>query len=141
MSRSNAESSGAEFHFNASLRNYFQSQINSTKIRLKSLADILSITFIFRINGHRCIAQLCFWTSSGNSKWKTFIVFKRVHFRVNFFINKFIVSQCGTATRTPIDHAVAAINQTVVIHHFENFAHRLAPRFIESIRLAAPIQT
>ena len=55
------------------------------------------------------------------------------------FRDDFLVGERGLRGRVPIDHALAAIDQSVVVKIDENFVHGARVFFIEGVALARPI--
>ena len=59
------------------------------------------------------IAKLCFWTSSSNHERA---VLEIIELRFLFAIHHFVVRDCCLSFRIPVHHALAAIDDAIVLH-------------------------
>ena len=109
-------------------------------INCKNFTNIFLVTFIIWVHRYCSIAQLGFWSSGRNSYREIFGIFKIIQLGRSLYIYQFIIATSRLSFYRPINYAVAAVNQAIVIHFFENGPHCQISLFIKGVGFPTPIQ-
>ncbi len=100
------------------------------------LALVFLISFVFRIDSYGRIAQHRFRPRSSDFDEAVRRPFDRifdvVELRINGFVYRLEIGQSRVASRTPIDQALAAIDQPFFIQADKNFADCAGQSLIQS---------
>ncbi len=139
VSRSDADSTGAERLVNGAVSDDANSKRHADKINIESLPDKIFVTGIVGVDRDRRIADFGFRPCCGDRDGKVGGIPERVQISFFFLINDFFVGNGGLSFRVPIDDSVAAIDEPRVIHALESRSYGKIAFLVQSIGLARPV--
>ena len=140
MRRREADSACAEGRINLFVRDDFYMNGYVAEDRIILFADELRISCVIRMHGDRDIAHLGLGAGRRDGNGEVFAIAECIELRRAFLIDDLVVRDGGLALRVPVNDAVAAVNETRIIHLFKNGAHRATARFIKRERFARPVE-
>ena len=131
---------GAEFRVGQIVQNNRNLAVHERQMDFAAMQ--VEVALIAGIDGHSGIAQHGFRARGGHHE-----VTIRTHYLVadmpevtgGFIMLSFEVRDGGIATGTPVDHVLAAIDETFLVEADEGFAHRARQALVEGKALARPI--
>ena len=137
---SNLERPGAELALDIGIADYGDVAAHYRQDHL--LPDMGLVSVVFRVHGDSRIAQHRFGPGGGDHQ-RPLSAYQGipdvVEKAVQFLAFDLDIGERGHAARTPVDHALAAIYQALVIERYENLAHSLRKALVHCKPLAGPV--
>ncbi len=103
----------------------------------------VGVAFVLRVDGHRTVAQHGFRTRGGDSQvalGASQRIVEVPEMALLLFGDYLQVGDRGVQRRIPVDQALAAVNQTLMVQANKHFLHRGAESRIHGEALARPVQ-
>ena len=97
----------------------------------------LRITWIVRVHDDILVAELCFRTRCADGKRAVFEVIER---RLFFLVDNLVIRNRCLTLRIPVDDAMAAIDESGIVHLLEDRAYGATARLIKCERFARPVE-
>ena len=140
VARRNLDAAGAEFHINVLVTENRDFAVHNRQNA--GLADEVLVALIVRIDGNAGIAHEGLRTGGRNNEVARAVCERIADVpqlaRLGFVLN-LSVGQRSCAVRTPVDDAVALVDEALVVQVYEYLTDRLGAAFVHGEALAVPV--